>query len=62
MERSKILMVKEANEMMFQATLQRIFDDLSDTYNIEVQYQHIFNQGVNTNGTFYTALVIARRK
>ena len=62
MERSKILMVKEANEMMFQATLQRIFDDLSDTYNIEVQYQHIYNQGVNTNGTFYTALVIARRK
>ena len=62
MERSKILIVKEANEMMFQATLQRIFDDLSDTYNIEVQYQHIYNQGVNTNGTFYTALVIARRK
>lgn len=62
MEKNKVLFVKEQNEMLFQATVQRIFDDLSDTYNLEVQYQHINHKGVNTTSTFYTALVIARRK
>lgn len=58
----KVIFVKESNEIMFQSTLQNIFNELSDNYNIEVQYQHILNKGVNTTATFYTALVIARRK
>ena len=37
--RNRILFVKERNEMLFQSTIQAIFDDLSDLYNIEVQYQ-----------------------
>jgi len=58
----KVIFVKEQNEMLFQTTLQNIFDDLSENYNLEVQYQHINHKGVNTTATFYTALVIARRK
>ena len=60
--KSKVIFVKETSEIMFQATLQNIFDELSDRYNIEVQYQHVLNKGVNITSTFYTALVIARRK
>lgn len=62
MQENKVLFVKERDEMLFQSTLQSIFDDLSDKYTIEVQYQHINHRGVNTTETFYTALVIARRK
>ena len=60
--KSKVIFVKETSEIMFQETLQNIFDELSDRYNIEVQYQHVLNKGVNITSTFYTALVIARRK
>ena len=60
--RTKVIFVKEQSDILFQNTLQSIFDDLSENYNIEVQYQHILNQGVNVTTTFYTALVIARRK
>lgn len=62
MENNKVIFVKEQNEIMFQATLQNIFDELSDIYNIEVQYQHIEHKGVNVTATYYTALLIARRK
>ena len=60
--KSKVIFVKETSEIVFQETLQNIFDELSDRYNIEVQYQHVLNKGVNITSTFYTALVIARRK
>lgn len=62
MTEDKIIFVKNQNELIFQSTLQNIFDEMSNEYNIEVQYQHIKHKGVNNTNTFYTALVIARRK
>ena len=55
--RNIVIFVKEANEIMFQATLQEVFDKYSEQYDIEVQYQF-------TNGAreFYTALAILRGK
>lgn len=60
----KIIFVRERNEMLFQATLQKIFDDLCNTFNIEVQYQIEVESSVldKSNLVYYTALVIARRK
>lgn len=60
----KIIFVRERNEMLFQATLQKIFDDLCNTFNIEVQYQIGVESSVldKSNLVYYTALVIARRK
>lgn len=60
----KIIFVRERNEMLFQATLQKIFDDLCNTYNLEVQYQIEVESSVldKSNLVYYTALVIARRK
>ena len=60
----KIIFVRERNEMLFQATLQKIFDDLCSTFNIEVQYQIEVESSVldKSNLVYYTALVIARRK
>jgi len=62
MSNDKIIFVKEANEVMFQSSLQSIFDELSEAYNLEVQYQYINSKGVINDISFYTALVIARRK
>lgn len=62
MEKNKIIFVNEKNDLMFQATLQRIFDDLSNNFNIEVQYEPVYKKNNALNDTFYTALVIARRK
>ena len=59
---AKVLFIKEQNDLLFQAELQKIFDNYSDVYNIDVQYQHIRHSGVNITSTFYTALVIMRRK
>lgn len=62
MERNKIIFVNEKNELMFQSTLQNIFDELSNEFNIEVQYEPVYKKNNAQSDTFYTALVIARRK
>lgn len=62
MERNKIIFVNEKNELMFQSTLQNIFDELSNEFNIEVQYEPVYKKNNTQSDTFYTALVIARRK
>ena len=54
--------IKEKNELLFRATLQSFFDSYSSTHNIEVQYQHIVEKYSRGDDTFYTALVIARRR
>ena len=54
--------IKEKNDLMFKETIQGFFDSYYNTHNIEIQYQHITDINTRGNETFYTALVVARRR
>lgn len=57
-----IKFIKERNSELFEMSLQHIVDELSDLYNINIQYQFAIESSTYRSDTYYTALVTARRK